>query len=145
FVRQLGFLDRDTLADVYASSDLCVLPSRTETCGLVALEAIASGLPVIAANAGGLAESVRHGENGLLVRPDDARGFAHAIVTLVLGAEQRRAMAARARRTAEQCDAHGENRELLRQYTALVTPVGAASAAPYTAAPLSPEGVLDRC
>ncbi|MGE5744718.1 MAG: glycosyltransferase, partial [Gemmatimonadota bacterium] len=39
FVRQLGFLDRDTLADVYASSDLCVLPSRTETCGLVALEA----------------------------------------------------------------------------------------------------------
>ena len=145
FVRQLGFLDRDTLADVYASSDLCVLPSRTETCGLVALEAMSSGLPVIAANAGGLAESVRHGVNGLLVRSDDARGFAHAIVTLVLGAEQRRAMAIRARGTAEQRDAHDENRELLRQYAALVTPVCAASSAPYTASPLSPEGVLDRC
>ena len=145
FVRQLGFLDRETLAEVYASSDLCVLPSRTETCGLVALEAMASGLPVIAANAGGLAESVHHGESGLLIRSDDARGFAHAIVTLVLDAEQRRAMASRARRTAEQRDAHGENRELLRQYAALVPPVRAASAAPYPAAPLSPEGVLDRC
>jgi glycosyltransferase involved in cell wall biosynthesis len=145
FVRQLGFLDRDTLAEVYASSDLCVLPSRTETCGLVALEAMASGLPVIAANAGGLAESVRHGENGLLVPPEDRRGFAHAIVTLVLDAERRRAMATRARGTAEQRDSHDENRELLRQYAALVPHVSAASAAPYTVAPLSPEGVLDRC
>ena len=39
FARQLGFVDRDSLAALYASSDLCVLPSRTETCGLVALEA----------------------------------------------------------------------------------------------------------
>src|SRR4051812_8554898 len=44
WVRQLGFLERGKLADVYASADICVLPSRTETCGLVALEAMASGL-----------------------------------------------------------------------------------------------------
>lgn len=144
FVRQVGFLDRETLATVYASSDLCVLPSRTETCGLVALEAMASGLPVIAANAGGLAESVSHGENGLLVRPDDARGFGHAIVTLALDAERRTAMAAQARRTAEQRDSHGENRELLRQYAALVPPRAPTSAVSYTMS-LSPEGALDRC
>ena len=55
------------------------------------------GLPVIAADAGGLAESVRHEENGLLVRPDDARGFSHAIVALALDAARRRALAAGAR------------------------------------------------
>jgi glycosyltransferase involved in cell wall biosynthesis len=54
-------------------------------------------------------------------------------------------MATRARGTAEQRDSHDENRELLRQYAALVTPVSAASAVPYTASPISPEGVLDRC
>src|SRR5439155_21760323 len=52
------FLDRDKLADVYASADICVLPSRTETCGLVALEAMASGLAVVAADAGGFRESI---------------------------------------------------------------------------------------
>lgn len=144
FVRQLGFLDRESLAAVYASADLCVLPSRTETCGLVALEAMASGLPVIAADAGGLAESVRHGENGLLVRPHDARGFRDAIVTLALDGERRRALAARARRTAEQRDSHGENRELLRQYAALVpAPVSAPLVS--HAVSRSPEGALDRC
>ena len=52
------FLDRDKLADVYASADICVLPSRTATCGLVALEAMASGLAVGAADAGGFRESI---------------------------------------------------------------------------------------
>lgn len=120
FARQLGFLDRDTLADLYASADLCVLPSRTETCGLVALEAMAAGLPVIAADAGGLAESVRHEENGLLVRPDDARGFGHAIVTLALDAGRRRSLGIGARRTAENRDLRTEDEELLRQYDALI-------------------------
>jgi glycosyltransferase involved in cell wall biosynthesis len=49
FARHLGFLSRDKLADLYADADLFVFPSSTETCGLVALEAMASGLPVIGA------------------------------------------------------------------------------------------------
>lgn len=158
FARQLGFLDRDTLADLYASADLCVLPSRTETCGLVALEAMAAGLPVIAADAAGLAESVRHEENGLLVRPDDARGFSHAIVALALDAARRRALAAGARHTAESRDLRTEDQELLRQYAALVpsrnTPpssplrptVQSLALGPLTQAlSLTPEGVLHRC
>jgi undecaprenyl-diphosphatase len=52
FARYLGFLPRAELARLYASADLFVFPSATETCGLVALEAMASGLPVIAARAG---------------------------------------------------------------------------------------------
>src|SRR5262249_19237356 len=120
FVRQLGFMDRDSLADLYASADLCVLPSRTETCGLVALEAMASGLPVIAANAGGLAESVRHDENGLLVAPDHTQGFADAIVTLAIDADRRRRHSLGARETALSRDIKGEDEELLQQYAAII-------------------------
>jgi glycosyltransferase involved in cell wall biosynthesis len=119
FVRQLGFVDREALARMYASADLCVLPSHTETCGLVALEAMASGIPVVAADAGGLRESVRHAHNGLLVQAHDAAGFTRAIVELVTDAERRRAMGRAARVTAEERDVTPENQELLRQYTAL--------------------------
>lgn len=119
FVRQLGFVDREALARMYASADLCVLPSQTETCGLVALEAMASGIPVVAADAGGLRESVRQGHNGCLVPPHDAAAFARAIVQLVTDPGQRRAMGRAARATAETRDGTAENQELLRQYAAL--------------------------
>jgi glycosyltransferase involved in cell wall biosynthesis len=119
FVRQLGFLDREALARLYASADLCVLPSSAETCGLVALEAMASGLPVVAADAGGLRESVRQDLNGLLVPPHDAQGFCDAIVALVLDVPRRRTLARAARLTAEGRDVRTENEELLRQYAAL--------------------------
>ena len=54
FARHLGFLDRKALPDLYADADIFVFPSPTETCGLVALEALASGVPVIGADAGGV-------------------------------------------------------------------------------------------
>ena len=144
FVRQLGFLDRDSLAALYASADLCVLPSRTETCGLVALEAMASGLPVIAANAGGLRESVLPDVNGILVRPDDARGFSQAIIALASDATRRRTLGASARQTAERRDVKSENEELLRQYGALVGVAADPRPAPPVPA-LQTEGALTRC
>lgn len=117
--RFLGFLDREALAGLYASADLCVLPSRTETCGLVALEAMASGLPVIAADAGGFRESVQAGRNGVLAPPDDARVFARAIVDVVHDAAYRARLAAGARATAVERDQRTEDDELLDQYRAL--------------------------
>jgi len=143
FARQLGFVDRDTLAALYASADLCVLPSRTETCGLVALEAMASGVPVIAADAGGLRESVRHDVNGLLVPPDDARAFSQAIVALAGGTSRRRAMAECARQTALGRDVRSEDRELLRQYGALVGTADPRSSSQDVAP--ETEGALTRC
>lgn len=119
FVRRLGFVDREALARMYASADLCVLPSHTETCGLVAVEAMASGIPVVAADAGGLRESVQHGHNGLLVPPQDAVAYRRAIVELVTDSERRRAMGRAARATAEARDVTSENQDLLRQYAAL--------------------------
>lgn len=92
FARHLGFLDRQVLADLYADADIFVFPSATETCGLVALEALASGIPVIAANAGGVKENLRQGITGMLVNPGDGSAFAEAIEQLVVDGEQRRAM-----------------------------------------------------
>ena len=118
WVRQLGFLDRDRLADVYASADICVLPSKTETCGLVALEAMASGLAVVAADAGGFRESITHGKTGILVDGDDATGFAANILALVINPYRRNDIALAARGAALTRDVAPENLELLKQYAA---------------------------
>ncbi|HKR28009.1 MAG TPA: glycosyltransferase family 1 protein, partial [Acidobacteriaceae bacterium] len=62
-----GFLYKDELAAAFASSDVFVMPSRTETLGLVVLEAMASGLPVVGARAGGIPEMIDDGVTGYLV------------------------------------------------------------------------------
>lgn len=116
FATLLGFLPTDALATLYASADLCVLPSDTETCGLVALEAMASGLPVVAADAGGFRESLRSGHAGLLVAPRDGRAFAAAIVALAVDPQRRHAMGSAARLAAVGRDMTIENAELLDQY-----------------------------
>jgi glycosyltransferase involved in cell wall biosynthesis len=61
-----GFLRGEELAAAYASSDVLVMPSRTETLGLVVLEAMSAGLPVVAARAGGIPEMIRDGVSGFL-------------------------------------------------------------------------------
>jgi glycosyltransferase involved in cell wall biosynthesis len=61
-----GFLIGDDLAAAYASSDIFVMPSRTETLGLVVLEAMSSGLPVVAVRAGGIPEMIEDGVSGFL-------------------------------------------------------------------------------
>jgi glycosyltransferase involved in cell wall biosynthesis len=117
---RLGFLERDRLASLYASADLCILPSHTETCGLVALEAMASGVPVIAADAGGLRESVTHELNGLRVAPHDAVAFAAAISTLVTSQPTRLRMGAQARLSAVQRDSAIEDQELIDSYACII-------------------------
>lgn len=116
----VGFLPVERLASLYASADLCVLPSHTETCGLVALEAMASGLPVVAADAGGLRESVRHRHNGFRFAPHDARSFAAGICDLALDAGLRRRMGALSRLEAVARDSAAEDQELLDHYARLL-------------------------
>ena len=120
FVRLLGFLPIQHLATLYASADLCMFTSSTETCGLVALEAMSSGVPVIAADAGGFQESVVANETGLLVPPDDPRGFVEAIIELVGDSRRRFLLAAAARERALAYDVAQEDVELLARYAGLV-------------------------
>ncbi len=80
----LGFVQGRDLAELYASSDLFVFPSTTETFGNVILEAFSSGLPVIAANQGGSADLVHSGVNGYLSKPKNPHDFASKIEPLLL-------------------------------------------------------------
>lgn len=61
-----GQIDRDRLQQLYAQSDVVLMPSRFESFGLVAIEGMSAGSPVIALNSGGLAEVIEHGESGWL-------------------------------------------------------------------------------
>jgi glycosyltransferase involved in cell wall biosynthesis len=98
----LGNLDRRAvLPTLYASADAFLFASHTETLGLVILEAMASGLPVIAAPAGGVADHLRHEENGLAYPPGDVEAMAAAMVRVATTPELARRLAEGGRRTAE--------------------------------------------
>lgn len=90
------------LSTYYRAADVVVVPSRSESFGLVALEAAACGIPVVASAVGGLLSLVDHGETGFLVPQRDPVLFAKAIGRVldepVLAADMARAAAARARR-----------------------------------------------
>lgn len=76
----VSFLDwRDDVASLMAASDLFVLPSTRESFGLVILEALALGVPVIATRVGGVPEIIRPGESGILVEARDAEALAKAM------------------------------------------------------------------
>ncbi len=98
----LGNLDRVTmLPQLYASADAFVFASHTETLGLVILEAMASGLAVIAAPMGGVTDHLRDGVNGLAYAAGDVDGMAQAMAALASSSTRRDQLAAGARQTAE--------------------------------------------
>lgn len=82
-IRFHGRVGREAVAEFYSQADVFVLPASYEPFGIVFAEAMSFGLPVIAANAGGVPELVEHGRNGLLVPPGDVDALAGAIDTLV--------------------------------------------------------------
>lgn len=94
-----GFLRGEALATAYASADVCLFPSDTETFGQVIQEAMASGLPVVAARAGGAIDLVQDGINGALFTPGDA-GELRAQVQRLLANPAQRAVLGQAGRTA---------------------------------------------
>ncbi|HKY75482.1 MAG TPA: glycosyltransferase [Acidimicrobiia bacterium] len=84
------------LADYYRAADVCLVPSRTESFGLVALEAAACGTPVVAASVGGLRSIVVDGETGLLVEGRDPLEWATAVALLLDDRDLATSMGARA-------------------------------------------------
>jgi glycosyltransferase involved in cell wall biosynthesis len=96
-----GYLNGTDLARAYASADIFVFPSTTDTFGNVILEAQAAGLPVIVSDVGGPRELVTQGVNGLVTRGRDAADFADAIQRLVEDESLRKEMGAAARRAIE--------------------------------------------
>jgi len=87
----------DGLRDLYQRADIFVLPTRADCFSIAALEAMASGLPVIICPVGGIAELMTSGRHGLFVQPDNGRDLARAILTLVDDRPRREAMGSSAR------------------------------------------------
>jgi glycosyltransferase involved in cell wall biosynthesis len=90
--RCLGFVENQTRCDALAAVDMLVLPSRTDSFGIVYLEAWCYRLPVIGAWAGGVPEVVRHGVTGLLVPFGDVEALTQAIGRLLRDRELARAL-----------------------------------------------------
>jgi glycosyltransferase involved in cell wall biosynthesis len=94
-------VSEQNLPSYYNAADLFVLPSRYEPFGIVMLEAMASGIPVVATDNGGPATVIEHEHDGLLGNPEHVASFAALIRQLVENPEQRRAYGARARTKVE--------------------------------------------
>ncbi len=124
----LGHLDRAReLPSLYASADAFLFASTTETLGLVVLEAMASGVPVIATPAGGVADNLDHEFNGLAFPADDVDAFALCIERMVTNPSLRVVLGRGARRTAErrswneELDRLDESyREVIERYSARI-------------------------
>jgi glycosyltransferase involved in cell wall biosynthesis len=116
-----GILKEEDLATAFASADLFVFPSATDTFGCVVLEAMASGMPVIVTDGGGARESVRDGATGFVARAGDAADFAAAIARLARSDAARRAMGRAAREAALASNWAGAFEALYSEYEALTT------------------------
>lgn len=112
----LGFLEGDELAAAFASADLFVMPSRTETLGFVVLEAMASGCAVVAARAGGIPDLVDHEESGFLYDPDREEEAVDAIRELLAHDGKRRFFARIARKRATESSWPAETKRLIQAY-----------------------------
>ncbi len=99
-----GQLSREELARAYASADVFAFPSRTETFGNVVLEAMASGLAVVAFDYAAAAQTISSGHDGLLVPFDADAAFVQHVTDLVCQPARIRALGAAARQTALQAD-----------------------------------------
>ncbi len=107
--RFTGYLEGEDLATVYASCDLFVFPSTTDTFGNVVLEAQASGIPVIVTDQGGPQENLLPGETGLIVRGNDGGALLNAMEELLADENRLRQMGQAARR-------YMENRSFARAF-----------------------------
>lgn len=126
-----GYQEGEDLATLFASCDLFVFPSTTDTFGNVVLEAQASGLPIIVTDQGGPAENILPGITGRVVPAKDVDALYQAMAELVADPEAMRAMG-RAGRT------YAESRTLeqaFEDYWAMYTDTGPAPARPATPSP----------
>lgn len=116
-----GYLTGEPLADTYAAMDLFALSSRTETFGNVLLEAMASGLPVVALAEGGPADVVQDGMTGRLLPPEAAPTEMAAILAdWTEGVEERKRMAAQARSYADRQTWETIMRRMVEDYRAVL-------------------------
>lgn len=115
-----GHLDEEALAARLADAHLLAVPSRHEGFGIVYLEGMGFGLPALATTAGGASDLVTHGEDGVLVPPDDPDAIARAVEPLLSDRERLREMSLAARRRYERHPTWSETMERVREFLAWI-------------------------
>lgn len=115
-----GYLQGLELASAFASADAFLFPSRTETLGLVLLEAMAAGCPVVAAASGGITDIVTDGVNGYLFAPDDPEGAIKATQRLLRAKAEREQLRQNARQEAERWGWAAATQQLRDYYRGVV-------------------------
>jgi glycosyltransferase involved in cell wall biosynthesis len=125
----VGYLQGLELGSAYACADAFIFPSRTETLGLVLLEAMAAGCPVVAARSGGIPDIVTDGVNGYLFEPDDPQGAISATKRLLEAREEREQIRLNARKEAERWGWASATRQLQNYYREIVYAQSLSSAA----------------
>lgn len=111
-----GFITGDELSRAYASSDIFLFPSETETFGNVTLEAMSSGLPCVVADATGSRSLVESGINGFLAPPRDTGAFAECIIEIIDNSSLEEKMGKAARQKALAYSWENVNNKLLDNY-----------------------------
>jgi glycosyltransferase involved in cell wall biosynthesis len=107
---------RTDIASLMAAADACVIPSRSESFGLVALEAMQQSKPVVAFAVGGLQEIVVHEQTGLLVPPENASALADALIAVLTDSARAAAMGAAGLQRVEE---HFSARKMAGRFAAL--------------------------
>lgn len=115
-----GHLEGEDLSRAYASADLFVFPSTTESFGNVIQEAAASGIPAVGAAEGGVKDLIRDGETGFLARPKDVSDFADKMERLLVNDSLRNSFAAEAFETATRKSWDNINRGLIDDYREVI-------------------------
>ncbi|KFF60881.1 hypothetical protein JF66_01965 [Cryobacterium sp. MLB-32] len=121
-VRFVGPQSRVKLSTLLREARVVLVPSHSETYGLVALEAAASGVPVVAASSGGLREAVLHGTTGIIVESRDPRAWGSAITQVLADPEFAHRLSLAARERAEHLDWPRSAQKLLAVYRSLLLP-----------------------
>jgi len=116
-----GYVRDDELPRYHRSAQVFCAPNTgNESQGIILLEAMAAGCPVVASNIGGFAGVVTHGVEGLLVRPKDSEALAEALLQLVDDPEMRRSMGERGREAAQQYSWERVSQRVLSYYERLL-------------------------
>jgi len=115
-----GYQYGEDLARWYASADIFVFPSTTETFGNVILEAFASGLPAIGVAKGGVADIINHGVDGYIAEPKNPADFAAKIALLLDNPDYRVLMGVQARVTAKNYCWNTINGKLIKSYERVI-------------------------
>ncbi|NJP11742.1 MAG: glycosyltransferase family 1 protein [Leptolyngbyaceae cyanobacterium RU_5_1] len=124
-----GYLQELELGSAFASADAFVFPSRTETLGLVLLEAMAAGCPVVAARSGGIPDIVEDGVNGFLFDPTDEKGAIAATQRLFANPNERETLRYNARHEAERWSWSAATLQLRHYYRTVIAAQTLSSAA----------------